>query len=252
MKTDRSRLLRLRAVLRGRDSARRLIPAGAGLLSPVLLSGLWSHFQPSSAAPALAPPAALVLLVAVPWCGILLVAGDSRPSSKIPPDSIAEWLPLATRNTGYGVTISDAERRLVWVNDSFSRMTGYDIGEIMGEKVSDLIYFEGTNTDTIRQVREAFAAVRGVRFEILVRSKDGREWWLDTDAQPLLDAGGTLTGWACIQTDVTGEVLKREALRRDQHRILMMIEGGNIGTWEWDASTNLVEANPVFLESLGY
>jgi two-component system sensor histidine kinase/response regulator len=252
MKTDRSRLLRLRAVLRGRDSARRLIPAGAGLLSLVLLSGLWSHFQPASAAAYWALTAALVLLVAVPWCGILLVAGDSRPSSKITPDSIAEWLPLATRNTGYGVTISDAERRLVWVNDSFSRMTGYDIGEIMGEKVSDLIYFEGTNTDTIRQVREAFAAVRGVRFEILVRSKNGREWWLDTDAQPLLDASGNLQGWACIQTDVTAEVLKREATRRDQNRVLTMIEGGNIGTWELDATTDAVEANPVFLASLGY
>src|ERR1700733_16210190 len=144
MKTHRSRLLRLRAVLRGRDSARRLIPAGAGLLSLVLLSGLWSHFQPASAAAHWAFTAALVLLIAVPWSGILLGAGDSRPSSKITPDSIAEWLPMATRNTGYGVTISDAERRLVWVNDSFSRMIGYDIREIMGEEASDLTEYRGS------------------------------------------------------------------------------------------------------------
>jgi PAS domain S-box-containing protein len=177
---------------------------------------------------------------------------STLPEGPICADNAADWLPIATHVTGYGVTISDAERRLVWVNDSFTRMTGYSIDEVRGMNVSSFMYFDGTNSDTVRQVREAFAAVRGIRFEILVRSKNGREWWLDTDAQPLLDAQGTLRGWACIQTDVTSVVLKREATRRDQSRVLTMIEGGNIGTWELNASTNEVAANSVFLASLGY
>jgi len=217
----------------------------------VLLSGFWSLIQPASTAAHWAFTAALVLLIAVPWIGLLREFADSRPDTKITPETIAEWLSMATRNTGYGVTISDTERRLIWVNDSFTRMTGYGLGEVLGEKVSELIYFEGTNADTVRQVRAAFAAVRGVRFEILVRSKNGREWWLDTDAQPLLDSRGHLRGWACIQTDVTAEVLKREATRRDQNRVLTMIEGGNIGTWELDATTNAIETNSVFFASLG-
>src|SRR5271155_628458 len=135
MRTDRNPLLRVRAVLRDKGSMRRLRLVGAGLLCIVLVSGLWSHFQPASAAAHWAFTAALVLLIAVPWGRILLVVGASRPSSKVTPDSIAEWLPMATRNTGYGVTISDTERRLVWVNDSFARMTGYDIVEVLGEKV---------------------------------------------------------------------------------------------------------------------
>jgi len=199
-------LLRVRAVLRRKASVPRL-RLGAALLCIVLSSGLWSHFQPASAAAHWAFTAALVLLIALPWGGILREFVGSRRDAKITPESIAEWLSMATRNTGYGVTISDAERRLVWVNDSFTRMTGYGLGEVLGEKVSDLIYFDGTNTDTISKVREAFAAVRGVRFEILVRSKNGREWWLDTDAQPLLDSRGNLRGWACIQADVTEQRL---------------------------------------------
>jgi PAS domain S-box-containing protein len=138
------------------------------------------------------------------------------------------------------------------LNDSFTRMTGFRIDEVVGKKTSDLLYFAGTNDNTVRAVREAFAAVRGIRFEIQVRSKDGREWWLDTDAQPLLNEHGELRGWACIQSDVTSEVGKREIMRRDQSRILMMIHGGNIGTWEWDSASGLIEANSVFLEALGY
>ncbi len=245
-------LFRARAAFRGRDSSRRLLIIAAGFLSLVLGAGLWAHHQAASSAANAAIVVGLTLLIALPWARILLEPNDVRLEAAISPDNAADWLPMATRNTGYGVTISDAERRLVWVNESFTRMTGYTIDEALGGKVSNLIYFDGTNAETVRQVREAFAAVRGVRFEILVRSKNGREWWLDTDAQPLLDANGTLRGWACIQTDVTAEVLKREATRRDQSRVLTMIEGGNIGTWELDSTTNAIEANSVFLSSLGY
>ena len=93
---------------------------------------------------------------------------------------------------------------------------------------------------------------RGVRFEVLARSKDGREWWLDTDAQPLFDSRGTLQGWVSIQTDVTEEVQKREATQRDQNRILTMIQGGNIGTWEWDTTGDWIETNRVYMTTLGY
>jgi hypothetical protein len=224
----------------------------AALLSIIIAAELWSHYHVASIAVRAAAVVGLTLLIALPWIKIFLESNDVRLETEMSPDTVADWLPIATRNTGYGITISDVQRRLVWVNDSFTRMTGYSIGEVMGARVSELIYFDGTNADTVRQVRAAFAAVRGVRFEILVRSKNGREWWLDTDAQPLLDARGTLRGWACIQTDVTAEVLKREATRRDQKRVLTMIEGGNIGTWELDSTTNLVEANSVFLASIGH
>jgi diguanylate cyclase (GGDEF)-like protein/PAS domain S-box-containing protein len=177
---------------------------------------------------------------------------SNRPSGAITVETVSQWIPMVAGVTGYGVTIVDAQRRLVWVNDSFTRMTGYAVTEAASQKTSDLLYFEGTDPETVHRVREAFAAARGVRFEVLVRSKDGREWWLDTDARPLFDDHGTLQGWVCIQADVTAEVQKREASRRNESRVLTMIQGGNIGTWEWDATTNLVETNAVFLSMLGF
>jgi two-component system sensor histidine kinase/response regulator len=222
---------------------RRLLIIAHWLLSVVVASDLWVHFHSNAIATNLAESLGLGAL-------ILLLRNSITPT--ITPDTVDEWLPAAVRGSGYGVTISDAQRRLVWVNDSFTKMTGYRIDEVVGRKTSDLLYFDGTDTGTVRYVREAFTEVNGIRFEIRVRSKDGREWWLDTDAQPLRDARGTLQGWACIQTDVTNEVHKREVMRRDQHRILMMIQGGDIGTWEWDATTNLIEPNSVFLGALGY
>jgi len=150
---------------------------------------------------------------------------------------------MVAQVTGYGVTITDAQRRLVWVNDSFTRMTGYAVDEASCQKTSDLLYFEGTDVDTVKRVREAFVAARGVRFEVLVRSKDGREWWLDTDARPLFDAAGVLQGWVCIQADVTAEVLTREALRRSEANLRNLYDLSPLGIALADMGGQLLQTN---------
>jgi len=174
------------------------------------------------------------------------------PPGDITPESADAWLSLVAQMTGYGVTLNDAGRRIVWANEAFSKLTGYSAAEYIGRLPSDLLHFECADPDLRQHIHDGFAAGCGLRFEILARSKDGHEWWLDTDARPLMDPAGKLKGWVCIHADVTAEVLKREALRRNESRAHMMIQGGNIGTWEWDRRTNLVETNSAFMTSLGY
>lgn len=203
-------------------SPQRTSIAAVGVLSIVAAAVLWNHPHPSSHAADLAEWAVLTVLLALPWAWILLRSRAGPPAGTITPATVADWLALATRVTGYGVTISDADRRLVWVNDSFTSMTGYSAAEVVGLKTSDLLYFDGTDPETVRRVRESFAKVRGVRFEILVRSRNGRRWWLDTDAQPLIDRHGRLRGWVCIQTDVTEHKLAEEQRRIASERLALI------------------------------
>ena len=139
-------------------------------------------------------------------------------------DKVMRWISSVAPNAGYGVTISDVQRRLIWVNDSFTRQSGYTYAELHNRHFSEVMYYDGTSKETIKRMREAFAAARAIRFEILVRSKDGREWWLDTDAQPLLDENGALEGWVCIHADVTSKVETREAARAAERRFGMLLD----------------------------
>jgi len=161
----------------------------------------------------------LGVLIALPWAWLFMQPRRDLPAAGITPETLAQWQSLATRVSGYGVTISDTQRRLIWVNDSFTRMTGYTNADVAGLKTSALLYWERTDAEVVRRSREAFDNVRGVRFESLVRSKNGRAWWLDTDAQPLVDKNGLHQGWVCIQTDVTDAVHKREAMRLAQEQL---------------------------------
>jgi diguanylate cyclase (GGDEF)-like protein/PAS domain S-box-containing protein len=195
------------------DTHRRKIVAAAWTASVALAIG--SHFlmRPASANGAMSALQALALigLFSVPWAveRALRTSASAHTNAR----SLQDWVILATQHTGYAVTITDAQRRIVYVNDSFTQLTGYTAQEALGHHISELLFFEGTDPATMRQARDSFAAQRGVRFEILVRGKNGREWWLDADARPLLDANAQLTGWVCIQAEVTSQVQLREAMR---------------------------------------
>jgi diguanylate cyclase (GGDEF)-like protein/PAS domain S-box-containing protein len=177
---------------------------------------------------------------------------DVPPAADITPETAGEWLSMLARVTGYGVTLCDPKRRIVWANDAFAQMSGFSAEEYIGRTPGELLHFANADAETRQRVRESFEAGRGHRFESPARSKDGHEWWLDTDARPLLDPQGVLKGWVCVHADVTAEVIKREALRRNESRAHMMIQGGNIGTWEWDLRADLVETNSVYMTMLGY
>ena len=152
---------------------------------------------------------------------------------EITPETAGAWLSMVAQVTGYGVTLNDPQRGIVWANAAFSQLTGYSPEEYLGRRPSELLHFESSDPETRQRIGESFDAGRGLRFEILVRSKDGHEWWLDTDARPLLDAEGKLKGWVCIHADVTNEVLKREALRRNENQLALIAENvpGMIFQW---------------------
>jgi diguanylate cyclase (GGDEF)-like protein/PAS domain S-box-containing protein len=213
--------------LSGRLIARRrfVLPA-TWLLSVLVAIALAAHGAGTSAPWNPVQLLELLLLFSATWTVAWLMSATPAGSPAGSPlgldtgdGATAEWLALVARRTGYSVTINDPERRLVWVNESFTRLTGYTAEEAIGRNTSDLLYFERTDSGTVARIRESFAARRGIRFEILVRGKDGREWWLDTDARPLLGARGELNGWICIQADITEQVHIREELRRSEREI---------------------------------
>jgi diguanylate cyclase (GGDEF)-like protein/PAS domain S-box-containing protein len=192
---------------------RRYLIAAAWLVSTALAVMLCAHAAAADGAWNARQSVELALLLALPWAVAWVLR--SHPAAAVDSD----WVTAVARLTGYSVTINDAERRLIWVNESFTRLTGYTAAEAIGQHTSKLLYFESTDAGTIARVRESFAAQRGIRFEILVRGKDGREWWLDTDARPLLDASGVARGWICIQADITEQVRVRQELQRSEREI---------------------------------
>ncbi len=167
-------------------------------------------------------------------------------------DAEHHWTALVARHSGISVAITDPQHRIQWVNETFTQLTGYTQAAARGRAAGDLLFFDGTDMATVRRARELYAQKSGARFEVLIRTRDGRERWIEADLEALLDEQGEVEGYIALHRDVTEQVRVREAMRLNEHRARMMMEGANVGTWEFDLSRGTVTLNEAFCKMLGY
>src|SRR5262249_48051638 len=145
----------------------------------------------------------LGLVLAVPWLFCWLLRDRSGATAH-------DWVRLVARPSGVSGAVTDPQHRILWVNETFTALTRSDAEDARGRKPGDLLYFEGTDVASVERARRFFAAKGGVRFEVFVRARSGREFWLESDVQPLLDAHGEVEGYISIQREVTEQVRVRE------------------------------------------
>ena len=85
----------------------------------------------------------------------------------------------ALASAAEGITIADAtapDRPLIYVNQGFSRLTGYSVQETLG---TNCRFLQGPDTDplSVKQIRDAISAERHCEVELLNYRKDGTPFW---------------------------------------------------------------------------
>jgi PAS domain S-box-containing protein len=124
----------------------------------------------------------------------------------------AQRLAVVASRTDNSVIITDAEGKIVWVNEGFSKVTGFAFDEVKGRRPGSFLQGPGTDPEMVRQMHEGLAAGRGFRVEILNYRKDGGAFWSAIEVQPLRDAEGVLSGFMAIESDVTARKKAEEEL----------------------------------------
>ena len=161
-------------------------------------------------------------------------------------------LAIVARRTSNAVVITDAARRITWVNDGFERITGYAAAEAIGRSAGQLLQFDATDPRTVQRFRVALDASQAFSGELLNRSKDGRAYWIELEVQPLHDERGALTGFMAIQSDITDRKRAERELARQRRVLANIIEGTNVGTWEWNVATGETHFNERWAQIIGY
>ncbi|MGY1744695.1 SpoIIE family protein phosphatase [Blastococcus sp. SYSU D00695] len=110
--------------------------------------------------------------------------------------------------TDIAFTISDPRQDddpLIWVNPSFTRITGYEYGEAVGRNCR---FLQGPATDpeAVAGIRAALRERRAVTTTLLNHRKDGTAFWNQLSISPVLDGEGELVSFVGVQTDVTERV----------------------------------------------
>ena len=147
-------------------------------------------------------------------------------------------------NTNESVVIIEGEesikpgRRILYVNDAFTSMTGYTREEMIGESLRIL---NGPLTDMkkIKALGEAMANCEVTDVELVNYRKDGSSFWINVSMVPVIGVNGVTTHWVVIGRNVskqkTYEMRLKESLTEKEillseihHRVknnLAMISG---------------------------
>jgi PAS domain S-box-containing protein len=122
-------------------------------------------------------------------------------------------LSLVAKNTSNSVIITDANKRIKWVNNSAINMTGYSFEEMIG-KSPKMFQFDKTNPTTIAKIKQLLDNNQEVKVEILNRSKTGNEYWLELNIVPLKNSKNEVYGYIAVETDITELKNSEDAVRR--------------------------------------
>ena len=117
--------------------------------------------------------------------------------------AVVQRLALVAEHTTASVLITDAQDRVQWANQAFSRMLGWPLAEVLNRRPGEFMHADAADPAVIAQVREATSQGRGLRLEWLNRRRDGSPIWLDVDLRPIHDNEGVLTGFISVSNDVT-------------------------------------------------
>jgi PAS domain S-box-containing protein len=114
--------------------------------------------------------------------------------------------------TDIAFTITDPRQPddpLVWVNPSFSRITGYSTEEAVGRNCR---FLQGPATDPARveELRKALGEQQPITTTLLNYRQDGTAFWNQLSITPVFDGDGTLVSFVGVQTDVTERVRVEE------------------------------------------
>ena len=106
--------------------------------------------------------------------------------------------------------------RIVYVNEAFTRMSGWSADEIIGKTLSTL-YGEKTSSTEIDRIRAALEGGSSIRTEFINYHKNGYcTYWVEVDIAPIAYSQGKITHFVCTQREITERKLAEEALRSSE------------------------------------
>ena len=140
--------------------------------------------------------------------------------------------------------------RFLYVNAAWETMTGYCFDEAMQIKPKDILHPDLREQIWEQSVRRTHGEDAPSRYENKIITKNGETKWLDFAAVVIQyrDERAILT----MALDITERKRAEEKLIESEKRLALVMEGSQLGYWDWNIKTGEVQRNARWAEMLGY
>ena len=177
---------------------------------------------------------------------VLLMGSKNRSEREL------RKLALVASRTDNAVIITDAEGLIEWVNEGFTRITGYSQREAIGRKPGSFLQGAATDPATVQHIRYQLSLHRGFTAELVNYAKDGRAYWVSIDVQPIYDRRGRVTNFIAIERDVSQQKATEQALRESEMRVRLVMDNAPGAVITANSIGRIVDWNAQATELFGF
>ena len=152
----------------------------------------------------------------------------------------------AVESSGEIIFITDTEGIIIYINPTFTKIYGYGKDEIIGKVTPRILKSGKTNPDLHDLFWKTLLTGNSIKSEVINRTKNGNEIYVEGTADPMLNGKGEVTGFLAVQRDITERKRAENALMFSESRFRNVWEQSNDGMRLTDENGIIVAVNKAF------
>ncbi len=159
----------------------------------------------------------------------------------------------AIEQTNEIVFMTDIDGQINFVNTAFEEVYGYKKNEVMGKVTPRILKSGMMNKEFYKDLWKKLPSGRGIRKEIVNKTKDGRLLNIHTSLSPIFNVKNTLIGYMAVQEDITEKKIAEQKLIDAELQYRTLFEQSPDGICLVDYETLLpLDFNTRVHKQLGY
>ncbi len=153
-------------------------------------------------------------------------------------------------NANTGISITDENETLSFVNPAFASLLGYSVEEMKGFELSEIV-----TEDSLEEIKKQTSGrMKGKTstYECTLRHKSGESKFVIIYASPMKSDAGEFIGTIAVVTDITEQRKAENALRLEKKYFEELFEGSPEAVIMSDNEGNVLRVNKAFTKLFGY
>jgi PAS domain S-box-containing protein len=151
---------------------------------------------------------------------------------------------LLTHKTDNAVLITNHEGLIEWINEGFTRVSGYGIEDVQGKSPGAVLLGPLHNAKAVQRIREGMSSIRPFAIEILCSHKRGHRYWLAINFTPVFDQMERFLNYVAVGFDVTARKRHEDELGRLHRRNELLLSAASDGIIGLDLQGSIIYVNP--------
>jgi diguanylate cyclase (GGDEF)-like protein/PAS domain S-box-containing protein len=156
----------------------------------------------------------------------------------------------AFRAISQGVLVADSDKKIIAVNDAFTRITGYTLDALQG-KDFEFLFSAHTNADSLLEIQQLLAQNLAYSGEVISYHENGNPFLNEVTITPVVDEFDEANNYVCVVRDITEQNALQMAIEESRYLLITVIDSAPSKIFWKDKQSRYLGCNKAFAQEMG-